>query len=135
MNRLLEIKKRKEEIRKALLGNEEIDLEKCKMNLMNLMRKKSKSEDVKQWQKKLNTGKESGNVIKYAEQRNSVIPFETRTDKTFEPENMSQEEIASSAEFRSGWLKRLKNAEAVLTETEQRAITTVNNAAVILHKL
>lgn len=129
--RMKEIKERKAEIRKTLLGGKEVDLAALKTELADLELEETELRSRQEIAEKLNNGEIEGTVVKTAEERKSFLPIEKRTEVAFEPENMSKEEIASSPEFRTAWLRRLQNADAVLTESEQRAITTVNNAAVI----
>lgn len=46
-------------------------------------------------------------------------------------ENMKAEDAVATPEYRTGWLKKLSNRAIQITENEKRAMSTVNNDAVV----
>jgi len=118
-----EIEERKIELR-GLIKTEGCDLDAIEKELEGLETEKRAIEKRQEIIKKLGNGTIVGNEISKPE-----FQGESRGAKTFEPETMEKEDLYASAEYRSAFLKKLQGAE--LNEVEKRAITTINNSAVI----
>jgi len=114
--RLKEIEERKLEIRKLLeQENADIDLDKLEEELRNL---EKEEKDIKRRQQ-IADGIQAGTIA-----ANQIKQPKTE-ERTFE--GMERDEILSTPEYRSAYLKRLLGRE--LNDTEKRALTTGENSA------
>ena len=120
--RLQEIRKRKEEIRKALLNDANVDLEAMKGELEGLESEESELRQRQEIANKLNSGELEGTEIEKPEVRSTSFAGELRTGQAVELENMTDEELVASKEYRNAFLKKLQGKK--LDENEKRALTT-----------
>lgn len=117
--RLAEINARKVEIRGILEGNSEVNLDEIKTELSELDAEAKELRSKQEIAKSINSGD--------IEARKIEKPVEKRTEKDFS--KMSEEELLSTPEYRSAFLKRLQGKE--LTEVEKRTATTTTAAAAV----
>lgn len=113
--RLAEINARKVEIRSAIEGNTEIDLDQVETELASL------EEEVRSIEKKL----EVASKIAVDEQRGQELEKPEGGINVFE--NRSREDILAGADYRSGFFKALQGKE--LSETEKRDYTSAAGSA------
>ncbi len=116
MNRLQEIEARKLEIRSLLESEQDIELEAIDTELRSLEVEKQQIEQ----RAALAQGIQAG-----------IVPATTiespKEERKMELEVMTKEEVQASAEYRSGYLKRLQGKD--LTDAEKRALTNASNSA------
>lgn len=119
MKRLIEIRKRKSEIRALLDNATDIELRGFETELAGLDSEEQGLELRSKLAGQLNAGKLEGQELPKGETR-----------KMFTPEAMTPEEIISSPEYRSAYLKDLQGKS--LDDSEKRAMLTVaNNGAAV----
>jgi HK97 family phage major capsid protein len=117
--RLKQIEDRKVEIRKALEGNDEnLKLDDIKIELEKLDNEERSLKEKIEILNGLNNGIIEGRKIEN--------PADNITQKR-DISSMTMEELLSSKEYRSAYLKRLQGKQ--LTDIEQRALTTATNSA------
>lgn len=114
--RLKEIKDRKKEIRSMLEEDKDLNMEEIKEELEKLEAEERQLEKRMSIAKEINTGGISANLIEKPEVRNM---------KAFE--EMDRDEILSTPEYRSAFLKQLQGK--TLNEIEKRALTTDPSSA------
>lgn len=107
--RLKEIEDRKEEIRKMLDGDEEVDLDALEQELDSLNAEEKELRSKQEVAQKINEG------------------ATVRKIKEMGVEQVSYEDVRSTEEYRSAFMKRLLGLK--LNEKEQRAYTLVPNTA------
>ncbi len=110
--RLKEILQRKQEIRAALTGGGEINLEELKTELAGLEAEVSVIEERKKIAAQLNVDAIEGNEVELPGTRNTQV----------EPEKMERDALLAAPEYRSAYMRRLM--EKPLTEVEQRMISS-----------
>lgn len=116
-NRLKEIEERKKEIRKLLEqeDDEKLNLEELEQELRALDEEKERLEKRAQIAKGIQAGTVPANPLPKPEVRKVTF------------EGMERDEILSTPEYRSAYLKRLQGKP--LTEVEERALTTASGSA------
>ena len=116
--RMKEIEERKLEIRKMLEeDNGELNLDELEEELRALDEEKQKLEK----RAKIAEGIQAGEV------KANTIPKPQGEPEERKFEGMQRDEILSTPEYRSGYLKRLQGK--MLTEAEERALTTASDSA------
>ncbi|MFS8631162.1 MAG: phage major capsid protein, partial [Bacillales bacterium] len=116
--RMKEIEERKLEIRKMLEeDNGELNLDELEEELRALDEEKQKLEK----RAKIAEGIQAGEV------KANTIPKPQGEPEERKFEGMERDEILSTPEYRSGYLKRLQGK--MLTEAEERALTTAGDSA------
>lgn len=115
MNRLLEIEKRKQDIRSLLEGGQEVDLEALETELRTLDEEKNKIEK----RATIAAGIQSGVVL------GNPIPKPAGEQRSFE--GMERDDILAAPEYRSAYLKSLQGKD--LSDLEKRALTTAAGSA------
>lgn len=110
--RLQEIRKRKLEIRTALAGGGEVDLDAFKAELATLESEEQGIEERKKLAASINAGEIEGNPVE--------LPKEQRAAAA-EPEKMERDALLAAPEYRSAFLKQLM--EKPLTDVEKRMMT------------
>ena len=116
--RMKEIEERKLEIRKMLEeDSDDLNLEKVEEELRALDEEKQKLEK----RAKIAEGIQAGEV------KANTIPKPQGEPEERKFEGMQRDEILSTPEYRSGYLKRLQGK--MLTEAEERALTTASDSA------
>lgn len=115
--RLQEIRKRKLEIRTALAGGGEVDLDAFKAELAALESEEQGIEERKKLAASINAGEIEGNPVELPkEQRNVAV----------EPEKMERDTLLAAPEYRNAFLKSLMGKS--LNDIEKRMMTTAANS-------
>lgn len=115
--RLQEIRKRKLEIRTALAGGGEVDLDAFKAELAALESEEQGIEERKKLAASINAGEIEGNPVE--------LPKEQRAAAA-EPEKMERDALIAAPEYRSAFLKSLMGKS--LNDIEKRMMTTAANS-------
>ena len=113
--RIMEIEARKAELRALLESEQDVNLQDVQAELRKLQDEKAQIEERTKTAASITTGAIPANVL--------VKPATEK--RNFE--EMNKEELLSSPEYRSAYLKRLQDRE--LNETEKRALTTAAASA------
>lgn len=115
MNRLSEIESRKLEIRDLLQSDVEIDADAIELELRALETEKSEIEKRAAIAQQINTGEVTAQVIAKPQIQERGV------------HQMDREQLLASQEYRTAFLKNLQGK--MLTEVEQRALTTASGSA------
>ena len=115
----------------AALGRrmEELDAKRLKLKLIAQQHRSETEQELDLEEARLI--REEIDSIK--EQRATFIPENRKENYKMADfnETMNKIEVVETQEYRSGWLKTLTNRKEQMTESEKRAMTTVNNLAVV----